>query len=311
MHAQSVRDERVPGQSQGDDDARRDREAERAPEEPRDVARRVGHEREEERGDADGEAVGDGELTRQERELEDECAEDDRQERRIDRLVQEQHRNAFDVRDDLAPLGDDIRQVRELPVQQHEPCDGLGGRRSRVHRDPDVGRFDGEGVVDAVAGHRDGVPVALQRRDHALLLLGGDASEHRVPVEHVGEFGIIVGKPSGIEPFGDVETDLARDGCDGARVVARDDADADLLAPEVREGLCGVGAHLLPEREHDDGLETLREPLGIDIGLGEHRVGMTEDQRASAGLGQRGHGATELRGRRRRRIAEHHLRRPP
>lgn len=295
MHTESTRDERVPGQPERDDDARRDRETQRPSEETRHVARRVRHEREEEGGDADREAVRDGELSRQERELEEERAEDDREQGGVHRLVQEQHRDPLDVRDDLTPLGDDVRQMRELPVEKYESGDGLRGRRPRVHRDADVRSLDREGVVDAVPGHGDGVSMTLQRRHHALLLLGGHAPEDGVPVEHVGELGVVIGKLPGVETLCDIETDFTGDGRHRAGVVAGDDADADLLATEIGEGLRCIGAHLLAEGEHDDRLERVRQPFGIDIGVGEGRFRVPEDQGAATGLGECGDGAPEFR----------------
>jgi hypothetical protein len=50
------------------------------------------------------------------------------------------------------------------------------------HRDANVGLPQGWGVVDPVSGHRDYMPTALQRLDHAMFLLRGDPGEHSRPV---------------------------------------------------------------------------------------------------------------------------------
>ena len=44
-----------------------------------------------------------------------------------------------------------------------------------AHRDADVGLLERGRVVDAVAGHRDDLAIALQRLDDAQLVLGGHA----------------------------------------------------------------------------------------------------------------------------------------
>lgn len=120
VDAERHRTPRVQGEGDRDDEAGRDREAQRPTQEPRDVALRVRHEGEEERRDADRQAVGDRELTRQERELHHEDPEQDRESGGVRRLGEEQHRDALDVGDHLPPLCDDIGKVRELPVQQDE-----------------------------------------------------------------------------------------------------------------------------------------------------------------------------------------------
>ena len=71
-------------------------------------------------------------------------------------------------------------RCENLPVEQDELGDGLGGLRAVAHGDADVGVLEGERVVDAVAGHRDDVAVGLQGVDEGALLLGGDAAEDRV-----------------------------------------------------------------------------------------------------------------------------------
>ena len=52
-------------------------------------------------------------------------------------------------------------------------------RAGDPHRDADVGRLERGGVVHAVAGHRDDLPVRLQRVDDAQLVLGRDAGVDR------------------------------------------------------------------------------------------------------------------------------------
>ena len=151
--------------------------------------------------------------------------------------------------------------------------------------------------------------MALQRGDHALLLLGCDAPEDRLLVEDVGELGVIVRQVPRIEALGDVEAHLSRDGGDRAGVVPRDDPDADLLPCEVRERLGSVGAHLLAEREDHDRDDTAGEALGIDVVVGESGIRMPEHEGAAAALCERGDRASELGSSRCRRVAEDHLRR--
>ena len=101
----------------------------------------------------------------------------DREKHRVDRLGDEQVRDALDVCDHPPALGDDAWHVRELVVEKHNLRDGPRRGRAVAHRDADVGVLQRERVVHAVAGHRDHVTASLQRRDDRPLLLRRDPAE--------------------------------------------------------------------------------------------------------------------------------------
>ena len=158
---------------------------------------------------------------------------DDRDEAH-DVLGDEEVGHALDVVDDPPALREHRWQVRELAVEQDQLRHRLGGLRTVVHRDADVGVLDGQRVVDSVAGHRDDMAVGLQRVDEGPLLLRADPAEDRrlsdgrPQVLDVGTEGPGVAQSA----VGDVEADPARDRGDGLRVVAGDDLDVHALRRE-------------------------------------------------------------------------------
>ena len=80
----------------------------------------------------------------------------------------------------------DRRQACEPRVEQHDLRCASSRRRSRTHRDTEVGLLQRQHVVDAVADHPDGVAVLLQRGDDGELLVGADPAEDVAVRAHVG-----------------------------------------------------------------------------------------------------------------------------
>ena len=219
---------------------------------------------------------------------EPEQADDEGERHRVDRLREEQVSDAFDVADDAAALGDDVRQRRELVVEQDDLGDGACRVAAGAHGDADVRVLEGEDVVDAVTGHRDDVVAAVQRPHHRALAVGLDAAEHDALVERVGEFGCVRGQLACVERLvGLAEAEGFGDGADAARVVAGDDLHLDALVVEVLECLRGVGAHLL--REHDEGAR--RQLAGRAVGV-DARLRLGEQQNASAARADLGRALT-------------------
>ena len=141
---------------------------------------------------------------------------------------------------------------RELAVEQHELRHRAGRGRARAHGHADVGVLQRERVVHAVAGHRDDVPLRLQRADHRPLLLRRDPPEHRVlprarrPCSSWSSGSSRASNP----PSASGSPTRCRHRGDRARVVARDHLQRDALLVEVGERLGRVGADLLGE--HDE-----------------------------------------------------------
>ncbi len=119
---------------------------------------------------------------------------ENRKQHRVHGLGEEQIRDALDVADHPASLADDIRQRRELVVQQHDLRDRPGGGAARPHRHTDVGVLEGQHVVDSVAGHRDRVSSRLQGMHHGPLLVGPHPAECGVFLEGVGQPIGVVGQ---------------------------------------------------------------------------------------------------------------------
>ena len=232
--------------------------------------RLFGPERQEERRDADGHRGDQREVPGQERERQHEQGRRDDGDQAHHVLRDEQVGDPLDVADHPAALGQHRRHVRELAVQQHQLGDRLGGLRAVAHRDPDVGVLERERVVDAVAGHRDHVPVALQRLHQHALLLGRHPAENRCLLGDLAQFLRVDADRAGIDDVigPDIQTDPAGDGADRRRVVAGDDLDPDALILEVLQRLRGVRPDLFGERDQRHRRHPGRQLLALQGGVG-------------------------------------------
>ena len=138
------------------------------------------------------------------------------------------------------PFGDAVGEYVEVLLEQDDVGGVLGDVGGRVDRNADVGRVQGEGVVDAVAEERDAAAaLALDAHDPGLVLRA-DAGEHgrcrrwRRPgasSSRAATWVPVIAAPS-VRP--EVVTDLDRDG----RVVSGDDLDRD---PEAGQPLQARG----------------------------------------------------------------------
>ena len=112
----------------------------------------------------------------------------------------QQHQDEADVLGqvvvDLAALLDGEHDGGEVVVGQDHPAGVLGHLGAGAHGDADVGRLDGRGVVDAVAGHGDDLALLLQRVGQQHLVLGGDPAHHADAVD--------AGQPLGLRQGGEV-----------------------------------------------------------------------------------------------------------
>ena len=117
----------------------------------------------------------------EESEEDDDCEDDGE-----DRLHEEQGGRALDVVDDSPPLFHDGRHGSEIGIEKDEvggvPC----GRSAVCHGDGAVGILHGEDVVDAIAGHADGVLSVLELFDDGGFLLWRDATEDGVLIDYFG-----------------------------------------------------------------------------------------------------------------------------
>ena len=147
------------------------------------------------------------------------------------------HRPAFlDGGDDGGEVVVQQHQVRRLPGH-------VGAAPAHGHAD--VGGAQGGGVVDAVAGHRDGVALGLERLHQDEFLVGGEAGEHHLgPVQGQLQLGggqaaqFLAGHDPGMLAAHQADPTRHRQG--GAGVVAgdHDHPDARLVAlPDGRRHL--------------------------------------------------------------------------
>ena len=179
-------------------------------------------ERQRERRQRVGEQVQPQQLERRER--------DDAEQRRPEnerhlgqiRREQEPDRAVQVVLQD-APLGhrlDDRPEI--LAVEHHVRRLARQIGRPAAHGDPDVGRLEGGGVVDAVADHRHHLAARAQRADDGELVRGGDPGEHRdageararrgaASVEELGHRGAVEDLTRKAELAGDRRRRLASD----------------------------------------------------------------------------------------------------
>ena len=121
--------------------------------------------------------------------------------------------------------------------------------RAVTHCDTEVSVLEREGVVDAIARHRDAVIASLQRTDHRALLFGCHAPEHIVVFDRVDERlgGEVLGQVPRVHeasgrPVGGGQARLRGQCPDRRRIVTRDDAHVHVLRTEILQCLSGVGA---------------------------------------------------------------------
>ncbi|CAB5018535.1 unannotated protein [freshwater metagenome] len=166
---------------------RRHREREHASQEVRLYALLARRQGKEKSGQPDTEPVDEREVTRDERVRRSRDSREHGEQHCVDRLGEEEVRDALDVVDHPPPLGEHVGQRAVCVIEQDELSDRARRGRARPHGDAHVGILQRQHVVDAVAGHGDDVAPGLQRADHVALLLRGDPPEHGVPIEHVGQ----------------------------------------------------------------------------------------------------------------------------
>ena len=213
-------------------------------------------------------------MPRQERERERRDAHRQRQEHGVDGLRDVQAGCALDVAQHPAPLRHHLGQRLEVRVEEHQLRDRTRGVAPRPHRDAEIRILQRERVVDAVAGHGDGVAARPQRVDHRALLLGGDASEHRPLLHSFGERRLVLGQFAGVDRMvGSLQPELPGDRAHRARIVSRDHLDRDVLLTEVRERLRRVRSKRVLQHHEGDGPERVRQPAVL-----RQPVGARQDQ---------------------------------
>ena len=137
-------------------------------------------------------------MAGQEREDQPHQTEDHTQQDRKAGLRQEQVCHHFDIRNHLAALFQGGGKRRELAIQKHQARDGFRCGCSVTHCNAEVGVFEGERIVNTVAGHCHDVPLLFERDHHVLLLLGRNATENIVGCGGLGEFGAVFRQGRGI-----------------------------------------------------------------------------------------------------------------
>ena len=208
-----------------------------------------------------------------------------------------------DVEEELADVVVDAPARRDGDHDRGEVVVGEDHRRGLAgdvgarpaHRHADVGAAERGGVVDAVAGHRDDVPLGAQGVGDPQLGLGRAAREDQLAV--LAQQSVELGLAEAVELLaGDDRGVLARDadamGDRGRRqaVVAGDDDDAD--AGLVARG-DGVGDLCAGRVEHRDQAEEAEVAFGLlaDLRYGRGRLqpalGDGEDAQPLPGVARR------------------------
>ena len=146
----------------------------------------------------------------------------------------------LDVAEDATPFVDAVDQHQQGFLQQDRVGRLLGDVDGRVDGDADVGRLEGEHVVDAIAHEADRMSLPLEGADDLLLLGGREPGEdvgldHRgieLRRRHSGELGAGQHPPDG---HAHVDAHLAGD----ELIVAGEDLGAYAAGAQAGEGLGG------------------------------------------------------------------------
>ena len=113
--------------------------------------------REEKGGDADRRGADERELHRRQRIGEDRKDRNQRQNEGENVFYKEERSGTLDVVDDLPAFRNDGRHGGKVGVQQHQVRNLTGDVAAGGHGDAAIGLFERQHIVDAVAGHSDGV----------------------------------------------------------------------------------------------------------------------------------------------------------
>ena len=150
---------------------------------------------------------------------------------------------------------------------QHDRRGGAGGVGRARDGDPAVGLLQRGGVVDAVAGHPDDVPLFLEDVDDVELVLGEDLGEAVGVLDRRGHrFGLVtlcVAETAGVEDVG-AQPQLLGGLLGDRERVAGDHLHLHPKLPGGGEGRLRVLARRVKQRQHADQL-----PRAVSVGAGD------------------------------------------
>ena len=110
--------------------------------------------------------------------------------------------------------------------------------RAGCHGDTAVGVFNRQNVVNAVADHRDGLPVILPGLDEGLFLFRLDAAENGIFFNFLCKGNRVFRKRRGIDVFlGILHTGLDSDSRNRDRIVPGNNLDGDIRIREILENI--------------------------------------------------------------------------
>ena len=179
------------------------------------------------------------------------------------RLHQIQRRRVLYVVDDAPSFKYDFRHGREVVVKEDDVADVLRRFAAGSNADCAVRFLQSEDVVHAVARHGNGVSVRFDGFDQDRFLLGRDPSEYGIFVCDGGDF--TVAQPFKRNVFFRIRNAYAlRDFRNGARVVARNDADGNIVFFEPADGLRSVFTDIVRYRYDGDRLQPRRRRFPAD-----------------------------------------------
>ena len=148
------------------------------------------------------------------------------------------------------PSATPVGEHPEVLLQQHHVGGVLGDVGGGVHRDPDVGRVQGQRVVDAVAEEAHRSPGASRRDNQARLLLGRDPSEDGVVLRRDVEFRVVelVDLGAGDGAFGH-QTQIRADLFGDPRIVSGGHLDLDAQGRQLGQGIARCGLRFVGEHQ--------------------------------------------------------------
>ena len=159
------------------------------------------------------------------------------------------HQHVFDgVGEDAPALGDAGRQHAEILLQQHHVGGILRDISGSIHRNANVGRVQGQRVVDAVTEEAHRSPGASRRNHQARLLLGRDPGKDRVVLRRGVERGIVeyVHLGTGDRAFGH-QTQVGADLFSDLRIVSGGHLDLDTQGSQLGQRIARRGLRFVGE----------------------------------------------------------------
>ena len=166
-----------------------------------------------------------------------------------------------------------MRHRGKIGIQQYQIGGVFGGVAAGGHGDAAVRRFQGQYVVDPIAGHGDGVRIVLQGADHLLLLARGNPPKHIAGAHGLLQLFLCV-QGGGIHIFFRMaQPGLGGNGRYGDRVIPRNHFQINALVVKILQDFRGLFSDNIGDQNQPQQLDVRGQAVLLHHlrGVGNHQ----------------------------------------